>query len=88
MPVLAAAAGTGDPWLGGVMLFCFGIARGVPIIIVGTATGAIKQTERFAEWIPRIEFTGGILLLLGAPYFAYQGAAYAGWVPPLQGLFQ
>ena len=87
LPVLAAAAGTGEAFLGGVLLFCFGLARGVPIIIIGTATGVLKQTQRFAAWIPRIEFAGGILLLLGAPYFAYQGAAYAGWVPPLQGLF-
>ncbi len=87
LPVLMAAAGSGDPLLGGVLLFTFGMARGIPVIIVGSAAGAIKQTERFASWIPLIERTSGVLLLLAAPYFAYQAAAYAGWVPPLLSLF-
>lgn len=87
LPVLMAAAGSGDPLLGGVLLFTFGMARGIPIIIVGSAAGAIKQTERFASWIPLIERTSGVLLLLAAPYFAYQAAAYAGWAPPLLSLF-
>ena len=72
--------------LGGVLLFTFGMARGIPIIVIGSAAGVIKQTERFSSWIPRIERSSEVLLLLIAPYFAYQAAAYAGWAPPLQGL--
>ncbi len=51
------------------------------------STGASKRTERFKAWIPNIERTGGILLLLAAAYFAYRAAAYAGWVPPRRDLF-
>lgn len=87
LPVLMVAAGSGDPLLGGVLLFVFGLARGIPIIAVGSTAGAIKQTHRFGSWVNRIEFTSGVLLLLAAPYFAYQAAAYAGWAPPLQSLF-
>ncbi len=87
LPVLMVAAGSGDPLLGGVLLFTFGMARGIPIIVIGSAAGAIKQTERFSSWIPRIERTSGALILLAAPYFAYQAAAYAGWAPPLRSLF-
>jgi len=83
MPVLMVAAGSGDPLLGGILLFTFGLARGFPIIIIGSLTGVIKQTRRFHSWIPRIERFSGILLLIAAPYFAYQAAVYGGLVPPL-----
>ena len=87
LPVLAVAASSGDPILGGILLFTFGLSRGVPILLVGTLTGVIKQKEKYHLWISTIEQIGGILLLLAAPYFAYQAAAYAGWVVPMQSLF-
>ena len=87
LPVLAVAASSGDPILGGILLFTFGLSRGVPILLVGTLTGVIKQKEKYHLWISTIEKIGGILLLLAAPYFAYQAAAYAGWVVPMQSLF-
>ena len=86
LPVLGAAAATGEPWLGAALLFCFGLARGVPILVAGTFAGAVKQFERLSAWIPIIERTGGSLLLIAAVYFLYQSAVYLGWVPPLWGL--
>jgi cytochrome c-type biogenesis protein len=83
LPVLAAAAGTGVPWLAAALLLTFGLARGVPIAVAGTAAGSVKQLRRLAPWVPRIEKAGGALLLVAAVYFLYQSAVYRGWVPPL-----
>jgi cytochrome c-type biogenesis protein len=84
LPILGAAAATGTPWWGAVLLFVFGLARGVPLLIVGAATGAVARIRRFALWVPKIERAGGVLLLVAAMYFFYQSALAAGLLPPLQ----
>lgn len=84
LPVLGAAAATGEAWIGAALLFTFGIARGVPLLVAGAATGAAMRLHRAAFWMPRIERAGGVLLLLVALYFLYQGAAATGVVPPLE----
>lgn len=83
LPVLGAAAATGSPWLGGLLLFVFGIARGIPLIAVGAAAQAVKRVPRFTLWVPAIERAGGILLLAAAVFFLYQSAAFRGLVPPV-----
>ena len=84
LPILGAAAATGEPWLGAALLFTFGLARGVPLLAAGTATGAVKHLPRLAPLVPKLERAGGVLLLLAALYFVYQSAAFAGFVPPFQ----
>ncbi len=82
LPVVAAAATTADPLMGAVLMFTFGLARGVPIVVAGTAAGSLahlRQTYRFTLWVER---TGGVLMLLAGLYFLYQAAIYAGWLPP------
>ncbi len=83
-PILGAAAATGEPWLGAVLLFTFGLAWGVPLLIAGVAAGTIKHVRRFATWVSTIERASGLLLLVAALYFLYQSAAATGIVPPLQ----
>ena len=63
--VLGTAAVIGDPWLGAALLFTFGLARGLPVFVVGTATGAVKHMRRLAPLVPRIERAGGALVLIG-----------------------
>ena len=87
LPILAAAAATGEAWLGAVLLLLFGLARGVPLVLAGAATGAVKQMRRAAGRMPIVERSGGYLLLLAALFFVYQTAAYAGFVTPFQFLF-
>lgn len=84
LPVLGAAAATGEAWVGAALLFTFGVARGVPLLVAGAATGAVMRLHRAASWVPHIERAGGVLLLLVALYFLYQGAAATGAVPPLE----
>ena len=87
LPILGAAAATGEPWLGAVLLFIFGLARGVPLLLAGTATGTVKHVRRLAAWVPTIERASGSLMLLASLYFFYQTAAYAGFATPFQFLF-
>ncbi len=82
LPVLGAAATTGSPAIGAALLFTFGIARGLPILIVGTAAGAVRSVTSMARWIPAIERIAGIVLLTGAAYFLFRSAVYGGWLPP------
>lgn len=87
LPILAAAAATGEAWLGAALLFVFGLARGIPLVVAGTAAGVVGQVRRAAAWVPVIERSAGVLLLLAALYFVYQAAAYAGWAVPFRYLF-
>ena len=84
LPVLGAAAATGEAWVGAALLFTFGIARGVPLMIAGAATGTVKRLTRPGTWVLRIERACGVLLLLVAVYFVYESAAATGIVPPLE----
>ncbi|MDA8250472.1 MAG: sulfite exporter TauE/SafE family protein [Rhodospirillales bacterium] len=84
LPILGAAALTGTPWLGGVLLFVFGLARGIPLLLVGAATGTIKGVPQLTLWVPKIERASGVLLLLAALYFLYQSAVYVRLFAPLE----
>lgn len=79
LPVVAAAAATADPLMGAVLMATFGLARGIPIVVAGTAAGSLahlRHTRRFTLWAER---AGGMLMLVAALYFLYQAAIYAGW---------
>lgn len=80
LPVVAAAATTADPVMGAVLMFTFGLARGIPIVAAGTAAGFfahLRRTHVFVRWVERV---GGVLLLAAALFFLYQAAFYAGWL--------
>ncbi len=80
LPVVAAAAATADPLMGGGLMATFGLARGIPIVVAGSAAGSLAHlghTRRFALWAERI---GGALMMAAAAYFFYQAAVYAGWL--------
>ncbi|MEO5765413.1 MAG: cytochrome c biogenesis protein CcdA [Casimicrobiaceae bacterium] len=82
LPVVVAAAATADPLLGAVLMFTFGLARGVPIVLAGTLAGKfarLRRTRPFLLWVERI---AGALMLASALYFFYQAAVYAGWQMP------
>jgi cytochrome c-type biogenesis protein len=39
LPMLGAAAATGTWWFGALLMFVFGLARGLPLLVVGTSSG-------------------------------------------------
>lgn len=84
LPVLMTAAGSGDAAMGAALLFVFGVARGVPILLVGAATGLLTRLGSAMLWVPRIERAAGIILLIATAAFAYQGGVYAGWLPRIE----
>jgi cytochrome c-type biogenesis protein len=82
LPVVAAAATTADPIMGALLMFTFGLARGVPVVAAGTAAGLfahLRRADAFVRWVERM---GGVLLLAAALFFLYQGSFYAGWLSP------
>lgn len=84
--ILGAAAATGSLWLGAALMFVFGIARGTPLVVAAVAPDLVKLVPRVAPLIPRIEFAGGVLVLIAASYFLYLSAFYAGLAPAAGGL--
>jgi len=82
LPVVAAAAATGDPSLGAVLMFTFGVARGIPIVLAGTAAGTLARWRHTGRFITLAERASGALMLAAAVYFFYRAAVYAGWLPP------
>jgi cytochrome c-type biogenesis protein len=82
LPIVLAAASTADPIMGAMLMFTFGIARGIPIVVTGTVAAKVsrlRQTSTFIRWVERI---GGGLVLAAAAFFLYQTARYAGWLSP------
>lgn len=82
LPVVGAAAATGDPLRGAVLMLAFGVVRGVPIVVAGSAIGAIierKQSRVVVLWAERAR---GALVLGAALYFLYRGAVFADWLAP------
>ena len=86
LPVLGAAAATGSPWLGAILLFVFGLARGAPLLLVGAAAQIVTRMPRLTPWVGTIERAGGVALILAGLFFLYQSAAFAGLAPPLQAM--
>ncbi len=83
LPVIAGISATATPWLAGALLFTFGLGRGVPLVIVGSAAGLLKSLAPLQRAMPWIERLGGATLILAGLYFFYQSAVYKGWVGPL-----
>lgn len=79
LPMLGAAAATGTWWFGAALMFVFGLARGVPLLLVGTGTGLIDRVRRTGRWVRNVERVGGVLLLLAALYFLGNGL-WTAWV--------
>ena len=69
LPVVAGAAATGSPMMGAVLMLTFGIARGIPIVIAGTAAGAFAHAGRTRRFVIAAERIGGVLTLGAAAYF-------------------
>lgn len=82
LPVVAAAATTADPVMGAVLMFTFGLARGIPIVAAGTAAGFFAHLWRTHVLVRWVERAGGVLLLVAGLFFLYQAAVYAGWLAP------
>lgn len=79
LPMLAAAAVTGTWWFGALLMFVFGLARGLPLLVVGTSAGLFARLKGVSRWAAKLQTAAGWLLVLAGTFFLAQ-AAQAAWL--------
>ncbi len=57
--------------LGMTLLFIFAFGMGTLLIIIGTFAGVIAALPRSGEWMIKIKFISGLILIGAAEYFLY-----------------
>lgn len=66
-PVLAVimtyVASKGQPVYGGALLFVYGLGHGLPLLIVGTFTAALKGLPRLQRWSQYTTYLSGAILI-------------------------
>jgi cytochrome c-type biogenesis protein len=74
-PVLAAiltyVMAEGALAYGATLLFIYALGRGVPVVLAGTFTGALKSMESLGRWTPVIEKASGVIILAVGFYFLW-----------------
>jgi len=64
--LMAYVAGQGQLWYGAVLLFIYGLGHGLPLIVAGTFTAALKGLPRLQRWSQYVNYaSGGLLIGLG-----------------------
>ena len=56
---------------GAALLFVYALGRGVPIVLAGTFTGALKQMQSMGRWSPVIERASGVVIIGVGLYFVW-----------------
>lgn len=56
---------------GAALLFIYALGRGVPIVLAGTFTGALKDMRGLGRWSGAVEKVSGVILLLVGFYFMW-----------------
>jgi len=57
--------------LGAALLFVYAMGRGVPVVLAGTFTGALKRMQSLGQWSGRIERASGVLIIAVGLYFLW-----------------
>jgi cytochrome c-type biogenesis protein len=74
-PVLAAiltyVMSKGAIVYGALLLFVYALGRGVPVVLAGTFTGALKSFQRLGRWSEAIEKAGGVIVIGVGLYFLW-----------------
>lgn len=74
-PILAAiaaiAATTGSAAKGGALLFVYGLGKGVPLMLLGLASGSLGLMRKISKSTPVLMKIGGVGLLGAAAYLIY-----------------
>jgi cytochrome c-type biogenesis protein len=74
-PILAAiltlVIASGKLTAGAALLFVYGLGRGVPIILAGTFTGALKLLPAMERWSRLLEQLAGAVLIALGLYFVW-----------------
>jgi cytochrome c-type biogenesis protein len=75
-PVLAAVltyvmSQDGSLLNGAALLFIYALGRGVPVVLAGTFTGALKRMQSLGRWSGAIEKASGVIVLAVGLYFLW-----------------
>ncbi len=74
-PILAAiatlAAVGGDPLRGGALLFVYGLGKGVPLLLLGVASGSLGFLRRISAATLALTKLGAVGLLVAAGYIVW-----------------
>ena len=68
--ILSAAATLGNHLLAFLLLFAFGIGASMPLLIIGTFSGALNFLPRAGMWMNDIKKAFGVLLIMMSFYYA------------------
>ena len=76
MPVLALIvaliASKGQVAYGSVLMFFYALGHGLPLVIIGTVTGALTSLERFTKYSVTFQRVGGWMLIGVAAYLVWK----------------
>ena len=56
---------------GAALLFIYAMGRGVPVVLAGTFTGALKKMQGIGQWSSAIEKASGVLIIAVGLYFLW-----------------
>jgi cytochrome c-type biogenesis protein len=56
---------------GAVLLFVYALGRGVPVVLAGTFTGALKGLQALGRWTEVIEKVSGVVVIGVGLYFLW-----------------
>lgn len=74
-PVMAAiltyVMAKGALTYGAALLFVYALGRGVPIVLAGTFTGALKRMQGLGRWSHAIEMGSGLIVIAVGLYFLW-----------------
>jgi len=56
---------------GAVLLFIYALGRGVPVVLAGTFTGALKSFQKLGSWSDVIEKASGLIIIAVGLYFLW-----------------
>ena len=74
-PILAAiatlAAASGNAARGAALLFVYGLGKGVPLVLIGVASGSLAFMRRFSKASVALSKIGGVGLLVAAAYLVW-----------------
>ncbi|UCC69196.1 MAG: sulfite exporter TauE/SafE family protein [Armatimonadota bacterium] len=69
--VLGIAMAKGKLTYGAVLLFVYGLGRGVPIVLAGTFTGVVKALPALERWTNWMEKAAGVIIIAIGLYFLW-----------------
>lgn len=69
--IVSLAFASGSVPRGAAMLFLYGLGYGVPVFVLGVASGSLGMLRRISQASRWLMKAGGVVLLLGAVYLAW-----------------